>query len=82
MLKEIPELSPELTARFAGKLIIASAILNATGKLEQVSVKQTPDSQLTARLIEALNNWSFQPAQIDGNPVALKILLGIRLSAH
>jgi hypothetical protein len=82
MLKEIPELSPELTARCAGKLIIASAIMNATGKLEQVSVKQTPDSQLTARLIEALNNWSFQPAQIDGDPVALKILLGIRLIAH
>jgi hypothetical protein len=82
MLKEVPELAPELAARCAGKLIIASAIMNVMGKLEQVSVKQTPDSQLAARLVEALNHWSFQPAQINGNPVALKILLGIRLSAH
>ena len=82
MLKEVPELTPELAARCAGKLIIASAIMNVMGKLEQVSVKQTPDSQLAARLVEALNHWSFQPAQINGNPVALKILLGIRLSAH
>jgi hypothetical protein len=45
-----------------------------------VSVKRTPDSQLIAPLIEALNNWTFEPAQIDGKPVALKILLGIRFA--
>ena len=82
MLKEVPELTPELATRCAGKLIIASAIMNVMGKLEQVSVKQTPDSQLAALLVEALNHWSFQPAEINGNPVALKILLGIRLRAH
>jgi hypothetical protein len=82
MLKEVPELTPELAARCAGKLIIASATMNVMGKLEQISVKQTPDSQVAARLVEALNHWSFQPAQINDNPVALKILFGIRLSAH
>jgi len=27
-----------------------------------------------------LQHWMFEPAQIDGRPVALKILLGIRLA--
>jgi hypothetical protein len=82
MLKEIPQLSPDLAAKCTGKLIIASAIMNAMGKLEQVSMKQVPDNQLTGPILAALNHWSFQPAQIDGNPVALKVLFGIRLSAH
>jgi len=82
MLKQIPELTAELASKCARQLIVASAIMNVTGKLEQVSVKRTPDSQLIAPLIEALNNWTFQPAQLDGKPVALKILLGIRLAAR
>jgi hypothetical protein len=38
-----------------------------------------PDPQVNAPLIEALKNWTFQPPQVDRNPVALNILLGIRL---
>jgi len=82
MLKEIPELTAALAAKCAHQLIVASAIMNVTGKLEQVSVQHTPDSELIAPLIEALNNWTFQPAQIDGKPVALKILLGIRFAVR
>jgi hypothetical protein len=80
ILKEIPELTAQLASKCAHQLIVASAIMNVAGKLEQVSVKRTPDSQLIAPLIEALNNWTFEPAQIDGKPVALKILLGIRFA--
>jgi hypothetical protein len=79
MLKQVPEFTPEVTAKCAHQLIIASAILKATGQLEQISMKQAPDPRVAGPLIEALKNWTFQPAQIDGNPVALKILLGIRL---
>jgi len=35
---------------------------------------------LASRLIEALSHWTFQPAQIDGKPVSLKIVLGVRLA--
>jgi hypothetical protein len=44
-------------------------------------VKQSPESELVGPLVAALKNWMFEPAQIDGKPVALKILLGIRLAA-
>ena len=78
-LKEVPQFSAALASKCAHQLIVASAILNLTGQLEQVTVKQTPDSQVNVPLIEALRNWTFQPAQVDEKPVALKILLGIRL---
>jgi len=78
-LKQVPEFSAEIRANCAHHMIVASAVLNATGRLEQLSMKQTPDPRVTAPLLEALKNWTFQPAQIDATPVALKILLGIRL---
>jgi hypothetical protein len=81
-LKVVPSLSPDLLRKCAHQVIIASAILDADGKLEQVSVRQSPEPQVTASLIDALTHWVFEPAQVDGKPVALKVLLGIRLAAR
>jgi len=74
-LKQIPE----LTAICAHKLIVISGILTADGKLEQISVKKSPDPQVNSLVTDALSNWTFQPSLIDGQPVALKIMMGIRL---
>jgi len=81
-LKQVPDFSADITAKTARQMVVASGVLNVTGQLEQLSVKQTPDPQINGPLIEALKNWTFQPAQLDGKPVALKILLGIRLAAR
>lgn len=81
-LKQLPELTPELAAACTRKLIIVSGILTTEGKLEQMSVKKTPDSRINTLLTEALANWIFQPSQIEGNPVPLKVLLGIRLGGY
>jgi hypothetical protein len=54
--------------------------MNGAGKLEQITLRQNPDTQLASPLVEALSHWMFEPAQIDGRPVSLKILLGIRLA--
>jgi hypothetical protein len=81
MLKEIPEFTPELLRKYAHKVIVASAIMNSAGKLEQVSIPQNSEDALVGPLVAALSHWLFQPAQIDGQPVSLKVLLGIRFSA-
>jgi hypothetical protein len=78
-LKQVPELTPELATVCARKLIAISGILTADGKLEQISMKKTPDPQVSSVVTDALSNWTSQPAQIDGKPVALKIMIGIRL---
>ena len=79
VLKEVPQFAPEILQRITRPFIVASAILDAAGKLEDLSIKQSPEPQLSNPLVEALKNWVFEPAKIDGQPVALKILLGIRL---
>jgi len=39
-------LTPELAAICVHKVIVISGILTADGKLEQISVKKTPDTQV------------------------------------
>jgi len=80
-LKQVPELTPDLAATCAKKLIVVSGILNTNGKLEQISVKKSPDPRVNTLVTDALANWLFQPSQIQGNPVELKILFGIRLAS-
>jgi Gram-negative bacterial TonB protein C-terminal len=79
MLKEAPEFPAD--REYRQQMTVASAILQADGKLEQVAVRQSPEPQLAEPLIAAPQHWLFEPAKIDGKPVALKILLGIRLAA-
>lgn len=81
-LKEVPELSSDLAAACAHKLIVLSAVMTPEGKLEKVSVKRSPDARVNDLLTSAMRNWTFQPSQIEGNPVALKVLLGVRIGKH
>ena len=78
-LKEVPQLTPEQARKCGRCLILASAVIDASGKVDQVSIKRTPDIDLIGPTTEALKHWIFEPAQIDGQPVALKVMLGIRL---
>jgi len=80
MLKQIPEFAPDILRKYAHKVIIACAVMNAAGNLEQITLQQNPGTELASPLVEALSHWMFHPAQIDGQPVPLKIVLGIRLA--
>ena len=56
------------------------AIINTDGKMEQVSVKESPDTQLNEPVLNALAKWIFRPGELNGERVAVKVLLGIPLS--
>jgi len=52
---------------------------NMRKKVSRVSVKRTPDARVSDPIVLAVNKWVFRPAQLNGQPVAVKILLGIPL---
>jgi hypothetical protein len=58
-------------------VIAVYAVMDKEGKLHNLAVKQTPDSRFTPPILAALSHWIFQPAQLKGQPVALKVLIGI-----
>jgi hypothetical protein len=79
LTKELPQLNSELIRKYLRNVIVVYALMDKEGKLHNLAVKQTPDTRFTPSILEALSHWTFQPAQLNGQPVALKILIGIPL---
>ena len=79
LIKELPKLNSELIRTYLRNVIVVFAIIDSEGKLQRVSVLQTPDTRFNLPILAALSRWRFQPAQLHGQPVALKTLIGIPL---
>ena len=80
VVKEPPLLPAELVQRYLRRLVIVYGIISADGKMQQLAVKDSPDAGLNEAVLNALGKWSFRPAQLDGQAVAVKVLIGIPLS--
>jgi hypothetical protein len=80
VVKESPQLPTGLVFRYLHRMMVVYAIINAEGKIERVHVLQTPNIELKKPLLEALGKWVFRPAELNGEAVSVKALLGIPLS--
>lgn len=78
--KESPDFPVELVRKNLQRLMVVYAVIDTEGKLQQISVKQSPDPQLNPPALAALAKWVFRPAEVNGEPAAVKMLLGIPLS--
>jgi hypothetical protein len=79
VVKEQPALPAEVLRKYLGKLVIVYGIINIDGRMEQMSVKDSPWALLNEPVMSALSRWSFRPARLDGRNVAVKVLMGIPL---
>jgi hypothetical protein len=79
LVRPRPQLPTPLLHKYPHTVVVLSALLGTAGHLEKISVKQTPDANLIPSIIAALDNWAFKPAEVNGQPVPVKILLGIPL---
>jgi hypothetical protein len=79
LIREAPRLNPELIRTYLRSVIIVYAIIDTQGRFQHVSIRQSPNPMLDAPIVEALTHWIFQPAQLNGQPVPLKVLVGIPL---
>jgi len=56
--------------------VFVSAIIDENGKLQALKSIRVQDTR-SQTAIRALEQWEFLPAQLDGKPVASKILVGV-----
>lgn len=77
IVKEQPAIPLELVHNYSSRMVIVFAIINIEGKMEQMAVKDSPDSRLNEPVLNALSKFVFRPAQRDGESVPAKALLGI-----
>jgi TonB family protein len=78
--KDQPVLPADLVRKYLRERIMVYGVLNADGKIEQLSVKQSPDPKLNDAVLTAIRKWTFRPAEMNGEKVAVKVLLGFPLS--
>jgi len=78
--RELPELPAELVQDHLREMLVIYGIIDTSGKLKQLTVKQSPDAELSGGLLRALDKWVFRPAELNGRPVPVKILLGVPLA--
>jgi hypothetical protein len=79
LMREWPQLPADLEKKYSQRQVVISAVVSKEGKVSGVSVKKTPDNLVSDPIMLALSKWTFRPAQLNGQPVAVKILLGIPL---
>ncbi len=77
--KEYPQFPAEIVAQNPGSVVVVYGVINTGGKMEQMRILPSSDPRLNQPVLEALQKWSFQPARVNGSPVAVKSLLGIVL---
>ena len=77
--KAQPAFPRELVKKYPGRRMIVFAMITTDGKMDQISIKESPDPLLNQPLLEAMSKWSFRPAMLDGANIALKALFGVPL---
>ena len=77
--KERPAFPADVVRKYLNKMVIVYGVVTIEGKLEQVSIKDSPDALLNEPVLRSLSKWIFRPAQLNGESVAAKLLMGIPL---
>jgi TonB family protein len=67
------------TERVMGR-VTTDAVIDATGRVVDVTVVDSPDNRLSEAAMDAVQDWVFEPATLDGEPVAVRYQLTINLA--
>lgn len=71
--------APTVAPQFAGSVVQLEFTVDVSGKPAGFSVKSSPDATLAAVVTDAVKQWRFQPAVVDGKPVATKVSLPVKI---
>jgi hypothetical protein len=61
--------------------VFVSAVIDENGRLQSLKPVRAQDTR-SQTAIRALEQWEFLPAQLDGKPVASKILVGVAVQVQ
>jgi TonB family protein len=76
-------IKPEVSARFAGKQVVLEFVVDATGKPTDIkSITPGASDELVSTVAEAVAQWKFTPALVDGKPVSRKVALPVNIVAN
>ncbi len=71
--------SPTVSEQYVGSAVELKFVVDATGKPVDLSVKSPVDAALASAVVDAVKQWRFTPAMRDGEPVAAKVVLPVKI---
>jgi len=51
--------------------VIVETVINEKGTVDDIKVVESPDESLSEAAVEAVRQWTFEPALCDGRPVGV-----------
>ena len=71
--------SPTVGSEFSGGSVQLEFVVDAQGKPTDFSIKSTTDEVLAKVVVNAVKQWRFLPAEVNGKPVATKVALPVKI---
>ena len=71
--------TPRVSSEYAGSTVEIEFTVNTSGKPTELSVKSSPDEALSVAVVDAVKQWRFTPANLNGAPVATKVVLPVKI---
>ena len=75
----ISVVTPEVSARYAGQTVDVEFIVDESGKPSDIVVRQSVDRDLATSLKDAVAQWKFAPARLNGKAFARKVVLPLKI---
>lgn len=77
-----PKYPPDARKAGVTGVVIADLVIDETGEVRDVLIKESPSDDLSAAAIEALEQWRFAPATMDGDPVAVRYIVTLKFQLN
>lgn len=71
--------TPSVGPGYAGTTVQLEFVVDTTGKPVDLALKSKTDDALAATVMDAVKQWRFKPAERDGAPVEMKVILPVRI---
>jgi protein TonB len=77
----IAVVKPDVEGFDVGQAVQLEFVVDTTGHTSGFNVKSSTDRELAAAVVDAVKQWVFTPAVVNGAPVATKVILPVRVVA-
>ncbi len=77
--KPIAVVSPDVRGDYSATVVKVHFVVDATGTPKNISVPSGTSDDLASALRTAVSEWKFEPASLNGKPVATPVVLPVKI---
>jgi periplasmic protein TonB len=71
--------APRVAGFDIGEAVRVEFVVDTAGHTSGISVLSASDRDFAEAVVDAVKQWQFTPAQLNGAPVAMKVILPVRV---